>query len=190
MAKINREEYLRYMEQGMSTESPPARAMIIGTCNDIVERIDRNLKRMAVSPYRPKKFSGNLAREIHWAAYAGSGGDIRLCTFYVMEYIRFVEYAVQRGYKLSNGGKPSAISGVDYARIAVDRRRGSHRLQREAAPFFFGELLLHSRMLTERLTAYFGYMLGANIIYESLAGDDAMKNRMNQFVKAGFEMVT
>lgn len=188
MAKLNREEYLRYMQQGLNTASPQAKAMIIGTCQDINDRIERNLKRLAVSPYRPVRFSGNLARSIHWAAWQGSGGDIELCTFYVIEYIRFVEYAVQRHYKLSNGGKPSPISSVDYARIAVDRRLGSRRLKRKAAPFFFGELLLHSRMLSERLTAYFGYVMGINILYDSIGVGPSYEEHVMRLTTAGFEM--
>lgn len=188
MGKLNRQEYLEYMERGLSTASPEAKAMIIGTCQDISDRIDRNLKRMSVSPYGGHKFSGRLARSIHWAAWGGSGGDIRLAEFYVMEYVRFEEYAVQRHYKLSNGGKPSSISGMDYARIAVDRKRGRHKLKRKAAPFFFGELLLHFRMLHERLVLYFGEMLGMNLLYDSLGGDQTAQGHMQTMIRAGFEM--
>ena len=175
------------MEEGLSSASPEARAMIVGTARDIGDRIDYNLKRMAVSPYRPKKFSGNLARSIHWAAWAGSGGDIRLCTFYVAEYIRFKEYAVQRGFKLSNGGKPDKISGANYGRIAVDRKRGNVKLNRKAAPFFYGELLLHGRWLVERLSTYFGYMLGAAILTHEMESQ-TVNDRIMQWKLAGYDI--
>jgi len=157
-------EVEQILRGGVSTSDKKARAMIIGTCRDIVRRIDRNLRRLKVSPYG-KKFSGELARSIHWAAYTGSGGNIELAAFYVMEYIRFVEYAVQRGYKLSNGGKPAPIAGMDYPRIAVTRKRGNHVLNRKAAPFFYGELTLHFRMLHERLVAHYGETLGYALVY-------------------------
>ena len=157
----------KILRGGISTSDPKARAMIIGTCRDIVGRIDRNMRRLKVSPYG-KKFSGNLARSVYWAALTGSGGNIELAEFYVLEYGRFVEYAVQRGYKLSNGGRPSSITGVNYERIAVNRRRGNHVLKRKAAPLFFGEIILHGRMLSERLATHYGNTLGVALIHRML----------------------
>lgn len=187
MARIDKKQYAKYLEDGLTVASPEAKAMIMGTCQDIDSRIDYNLKRLAVSPYSTKKFSGNLARSIHWAAWAGSGGDIRMCTFYVAEYIRFEEYAIQRGYKLSNGGKPAQISGVNYGRIAVDRKRGKHKLTRKAAPFFYGELLLHGAWLANRLCGYFSYTLGLSVLAYEL-GDQPVHDRYMQLQLAGYEM--
>lgn len=150
--------------------SPRAKAMLIGTARDIMKRIDKNMRRLGVSPYGDYKGTGNLKRSVHWTVYNATGGDEAVIQFYMQNVSSFVELAVQgmrdhrtgkyvKGWSVANGGLPPAMTGQNYGPIHVGRTSASGGvLKRKAKPFLSGELRVHGRMLFDRLIKDYGYI--------------------------------
>lgn len=183
MGRLTEFEAAQLLKDSPKLDDIRAKTMVYTECKRIEQRIRKNLERLKVSPHG-KEFSGRLERSIHWAVFLESGGNVDKCVFYTIEYHRYVELAVQKGYKLRQGGMPQQIASSEYGRIAVDRRRGHRRLHRKAAPFFGGEIRLHMRGLTNALIKYFGYTMGAKLYALSLDGQDA-ESRIFQWESTG-----
>ncbi len=180
------------------------RAAIIGTCNDILKRIERHFKVMHISPYNPnlkerKGYTpGSLRRSIHWAVQNATGGDDEVIRFYVENVASFVELAVQGdgrdpegkkrpGWKVRNGGLPKRISDGNYdtgGGIHVGRTNDKGKvLQRKAKPFISGEMRVHARMLFDRLIKNYAFVGNVIVANGILPGKITKSQHINWMVK-------
>lgn len=155
--------------EDVNINTPKAKQMILGHCNHICDRIQKNIERLNA------KKSGDMLRSVFWNAYNNSGGDLELASFYVLNYARFVELAVQRGYKVetTTPRMPPEIDHSQYEAIQFSRTRGDGKvLHRPAKPFIKGEIRMHARILSERLVKFFGYTLGISVGAHMLPNTD------------------
>lgn len=137
---------------------PQVQEMIYYMADDIMTRIEKNFKRLGISPFNPNvsggKFTGELMRSIHWEVYNRSGGNEILVRFYMQNIANFVELATQRK---AHATQLEEIPGMNYEGISRADDAGKP-MKRKAKPFIAGELRLHGRMMFDRLVRHYGYV--------------------------------